>query len=456
MVAPSRVMQAQLSIALARTHSSSDPSWEDGMPRWSIAISTTAATFSIAVLVPAGAQPVSGIDSYAAGARARALEFSVFGDRLADVGPAGTFMIADTAATVDSTPRAGAGGLAVQSSLFSSPGAQSATDADTSARDCAKMSDAVPADLQLSVPSEAAPDLVCVTTEAELVNGRPVSSSTGSDVVLELKAPALIGETPLADLVVGVQENLGLLFESLVPITEPIEEATQIQLSDILDGLLDEVQEGAVLLRVTLAPASSVSGLSDAGLTANAVSNGVLVELLPSLPGGALAVAHVGSATAGVMRDAITGVPTLSGEAAVVNVTYPNRLLGGLDILAGALGDTLDTITSQFSCADTNPLAPVFCVDAGGVIDLDADQAKTMGFDYGPATVGRASSAVTLRALSAAPGGGVMLKVGGLAAASTAGQTIPVTGGADALPLALFLLSAGIAATALVRRSRTT
>lgn len=417
------------------------------MMRRTIAIGATAAAISIAAILPAGAQTSpGGLLSYAAGSRATAIDLKVFGQQLT---------VADTMAGIDSTAKAVANGKALLTPGFESAGAPAASDGVTSGSDCTPIHLPSPINL-LSL------DVVCVETSAVLSGGNPISSAVSKQIVIELRAGDIIATTPLAEVVGQVQAGLGGLFEQLVPLTQPIEEATQIQLTDIVDGLLSEVQAGDLLARITVAPTSS-TGAFGTGVAANALSNGVVVELLPNLPGGALAVATVGTSTAGVVRDINTGAATVTGNAAVLNVTYPNGLLGGLGVLTDALGSAINITSEQLACGEGNPLSQVICFTLGTSRDLDAAQAKALGFDYGPNTVGRESSVLGLTLLAAAPEGGIVLNVGHAVAASGSalpglprqGGDLPRTGTDTAWPLTLGLLAVGAAGATLLRRTRT-
>lgn len=419
------------------------------MMRRTIAIGATAAAISIAAILPAGAETSpGGLLSYAAGSRATAVDLTVFGQQLT---------VADTAAGIVGkvgSAKATAGGKALLTPGFESAGAPASSDGVTSATDCQEID--LPSPINL-----VSLDVVCVDTSAVLSGGNPISSATSKELVIELRAGDIIATTPLADVVGQVQAGLGGLFDALVPLTQPIADATKIQLTDIVDGLLSEVKAGDLLARITVAPTSS-TGAFGTGVAANAVSNGVIVELLPNLPGGALAVATVGTSTAGVVRDAVTGAATVTGNAAVLNVTYPNGLLGGLGVLTDALGSAINVTSEQLACGEGNPLSQVICFTLGSSHDLDATQAKALGFDYGPNTVGRESSVLGLTLLAAAPEGGIVLNVGHTVAASGSALPelprqgdLPRTGGDTAWPLTLALLAVGAAGAGLLRRTRT-
>lgn len=426
------------------------------MLRRTIGITAVAAAVSFAALLPAGAQTApSAVEKYAAGSKATALDLTVFGQKLT---------IANTAAGItgvqnlDGTPKIGqaiADGVALLTPLFKSDGASANSSGPTSAEDCTPIE--LPSPINLVTTN-----IVCVTTSAVLANGMPVSSALSNQIVIELRAGDLVATTPLADVVGQIQTGLDGLFDQLVDLVAPIQDATKIQLTDIVDGLLSEVSAGDLLARITVAPTSS-TGAYGSGVAANAVSDGVIVELLPNLPGGALAVATVGTATAGVVRDALTGVPTLTGSAATLNVTYPNGLLGGLSVLTDALGQVVNVTSEQLTCNDSNPLAGVLCFTLGTTKDLDAVQAKSLGFDYGPNTVGRESSVLGLQLLGLAPEGGIVMNIGHTAAASGSAAPLPApgapelpaTGGGTPYVLTLALLGLAAGAATMLRRTRT-
>lgn len=425
------------------------------MMRRTIAIGATAAIASITAIIPAAGQTPPVLDSYSAGAQATALDLTVFGQ---------VITVSGTTAGVDSTAKAAADGHALTTPAFSSPGAPvTSSGAAQTGQDCQNID--LPSPLNVASAS-----LVCVNTRAEVADQKPSSSSTSDEVVIEIRAGDVVATTPLSDVVGQIQDGLGSLFDALVPVTEPIEEATQVQLDEIVDGLLDEVKAGDVLARITVAPTSSKSQLGATGVAADAQANGVVVQLLPNLPGGALAVATVGQSTAGVVRDASTGAATLSGGSAVLNVTYPNGLLGGLGVLTDALGEAVNVTVDQLACGAANPLSDVICFTLSATNDLDAAEAKALGFDFGPTTVGRESSVLGLTLLGVAPEGGITLDVGHTAAAAAAvvaapagplpgspaePPSLPSTGGDSALPLTLALLAAGTAGAFVIRRTRT-
>jgi hypothetical protein len=425
------------------------------MLRRTIGFSVAATAIGLGTILPAAAQTSPTLDSYAAGAKATALELTAFGQSIT---------VSQTVAGIDSAPKAVADGHALLTPGFSSPGAPvTSTGALAEGSDCQEI--ALPSPINL-----AALDLVCIATRAIVEGTNPISGATSEEVVIEIEAADLIADTPLADVVGEVQAGLGQLFDALTPITEPISEETQIELDAIVDGLLSEVQEGDVLVRITVAPTASAGER----LQASATSNGVIVELLPNLPGGALAVATVGASSAGVVRDITQpGAPvTLTGSPALINVTYPNGLLGGLGVITDALGEAVNVTIDQLACGPENPLSDVLCFTLGGTNDLDAAEAKALGLDFGPTTVGRETSVLSLSLLGAAPEGGVVLHVGHTAAAAGAAYVAPEqpglprvdnpleearTGGGDAaLPLTLGLLAVGTAGAVLVRRTRST
>lgn len=453
--------------------------------RRTLGITATAAAISMAAILPAGAATSPGIDDYSAAARASAVDLTVFGEQ---------FALADTTAGIDARPFASANGLAVLTPLpgFTSDGAPASTDTVATGEDCGEL----PVDLPAEIPT----DLVCVKTLAKLVDGKPLASSAASEIVIEIKAPPLdveLGEdTSLGEIVDTVQDNLGDVFDSLMANAPAELEQTQIDelqqtLQDIINGLLDGIQEGDVLVRITVAPAKSVAELTDANVSAQSVSNGAIVELLPDLPDGALAVATIGTAKSSVDRSVLNGRATPTGHAALIDVTWNDGLLDGLDAVKTALGQLdatiagLDeTLSGLLPCDPAAPLAGLICVSVGSERTLTAAQAAAIHpmFDLGPTTVGHQASVLELRVLTAslpnevpsdvraaAPSGGVVLQLGETVAAAAATTPLPSecvencdtppplprTGGDAAMPLTLGLLALGMGGAALVRRSRT-
>lgn len=421
------------------------------MLRRTIGIGAVAAAISVAAIIPASAQTAPG---YSAGAKATALDLTIFGQALA---------VSETVAGVDSTPKAVADGHALLIAGSGTPGAPvTATDAtEKTGSDCQEID--LPSPINL-----ASIDLVCVNTKAAAPASGPTSSATSSELVIEIRASDLISTTPLADVVAGIQDGVGQLFGALEPVFTPLQEGTGVDVPGVVDSLLAEIGEGDVLARVTVAPTSSTSQADAQNVMASATSNGAIVELLPNLPGGALAVVTVGSSTAGITRPVDGGTATPSGSAAVLNVAYPNTQLAGLAQLTDPISEVLNTAFSELACGDANPLSPVICFTLGTSTDLTVDRAKALGLDFGPTTVGRETSVLSLTLLSAAGDGGIELNVGHTAAAAGAtplpdplprelpvADPLPRTGGEAGMPLTLALLAVGTAGAMLVRRSRT-
>ncbi|MEO7428822.1 MAG: hypothetical protein ABIY48_05500, partial [Acidimicrobiales bacterium] len=383
------------------------------MLRRTIGITATAAAISIAAILPAGAQAPSGA-TYSAGAKATAVDLSVFGQALA---------VSETASGVDSTPKAVADGHALITPAGNSAGAPvTSTGDEATGEDCKAL--ALPTPINL-----AALELVCVRTKAAVASGNPASSATSDEVVIEITSPDLIAGTPLAGVVGQIQGGVDQLFAGLAPVLGPVTAGTGVNLPGVVDSLLGQIQAGQLLARITIAPTSSTSQADASNVGATATSNGVIVELLPNLPGGALAVVTVGSSTSAVTRGLSGASPTTSGSAAVINVTYPNGQLAGLDALTGPLTAALNTAFDQLACGNANPLSPVICFTLGSSKTLDAAAAKAIGFDFGSTTVGRESSVLGLTLLSAAGNGGITLNVGHTAVAAGATPAPPLPGG---------------------------
>jgi len=437
------------------------------MLRRTIGISATAAAISIAAILPAGAQTSPAIDTYAAGSFARAVDVTLGSDLLAPaIAELGSnqFSLAETSSSINQAPGALASGSAVLTPLWSSDKVESATGVKEEDDDC----QTIP-----GLPTEIATDLVCIKTSAKLLDGKPVGTASAAEVVIEIKAPAVIGSTELDAIVEELQVGLNSLFTALDEVAQPVEEATQLQLREAINDLIDEVQAGNVLARITVAPSSTLSELTSANVLTSARSNGAVIEVLPDLVGGPLAVATVGASTAEVTYDIAKGTTTPTGAAALIDVSY-NDTLAGLAELTDTLAGALSTVTSLLPCDGSGPtgaLAGIVCFDVGKSVALNADEAKAMGLYFGKTTVGQHSSVLDVRVLSAAAGGPVARLQLGEAAAAAAVTTplpgggctqncstpdpLPRTGGDSAMPLTLALLGVGAAGAALLRRSRT-
>ena len=443
--------------------------------RRTLGITATAAAISIAAMLPAGAQASPGIDSYTAGSFARAVDLTLGSDLLGPLtDEIGTqISLAHTSSSINDAPKAIASGAAVlvpglssvtpeELGLGWSGQVNAATDGETEANSCPTIE---------GLPPEITTDLVCVKTSANLIDGRPVGNATASEIVLEIKAPSLKIDQ-LDPLTKQLTAQVDALFIKLEGIAQPVEKAAKVALIDTIRDLIGEVQAGHVLARITVAPSNALSELTSTNVLASAKSNGAVIEVLPDLADGALAVVTVGTSTAQVVRDAVTGEVTANdGAAALVDVQYPNGNLAGLTELTNILAGALGTVTSVLPCDGSGPtgaLAGVVCFDVGKPVALDAAEAKAMGFDFGPTTVGQHSSVLDLRVLAAAPGGPVARLQLGETAAAAASTTplprpftpptpdpLPRTGGDAAMPLTLGLLALGMGGAALVRRSRT-
>lgn len=452
------------------------------MLRRTIGISATAAAISIAAILPAGAQTSPGIDTYAAGSFARAVDVTLGSDLLAPVIAelgSNQFSLAETSSSINQAPGALASGSAVLTPLWSSEPVESATgvNGDDEDDDC----QTIP-----GLPTEVATELVCIKTSAKLLDGKPVGTASAAEVVIEIKAPAVIGDTELDaivdQLVEQLQDGANTLFVELDSVDLPVAPDTQINLQQAINDLIDEVQAGSILARITVAPSVSLSELTSDNVLASATSNGAVIEVLPDLIDGPLAVATVGAATAEVTHDLTKGTTTPTGSAALIDVTY-NESLAGLEeltnTLAGALGiddglaGALNSVTSLLPCDGSGPtaaLAEIVCFDVGKSVTLNAEEAKDLGFNFGPTTVGQHSSVLDVRVLSAAGETPVArLQLGETAAAAavttplpggctqncSTPDPLPRTGGDSAMPLTLALLGVGAAGAALLRRSRT-
>lgn len=423
---------------------------------------------TVAVLAtPASSAPPPGLASYAAGATSHALALDL---ALLDV----ELTVADTAAGVTSQgPSAAADGVALTTPLFESDPAPSAAPGGPATNSvCVQEIDLPqPIDL-LELP------IACIDTAAALVDGAPTATAASRELVLDVGSAVAL--QPVLEPLIG--QVLGPIVTQLQALN-PL-----ITLADVLDALLGELLDpDASLVRITLAPGSSTTDVSELGVVAEAVSNGVVIEVLPSL--GPLLTVTVGESVASVTRDPVTGAGTATTTPSLVDIEWGTvevpaiTVLGVLTLpqltqdIEDALNGLLATLaeSSPLACGEDGPLADVLCLDALDGDILDAAGAAAEGFDFGAGTIGARSDALHLELLAALEDGGAVSL--DLASAVAAANAVPVqapvvttttaaptpappslarTGGDGPAPAVLLgLLGVAVLGGLLVRRSAT-
>lgn len=377
-----------------------------------------AAVASVAMFAaPASSAPPPGLASYDAGALSHALLLDA---EVLDL----EITAADTLAVIGDTPGALADGSALTTPLFSTDTAPSVAPGGPAENQvCATE---IPLPPPLDVLDIA---IGCVDTAAAIVGGSPVALSESGAFVIDVLGGDLT-EDVLGPLLLPLLDALGPVLGALEPI---------VTAEDVLDALLGElVDADGQLLTITLAPGASLAGANEEGVLSRAVSNGAVIEVLPDL--GPLLTVTVGASEASVVRDPATAEATPTITPAVVDfewgtIQIPPIAVAGIplptvtDALQDAVNDLVDTLASSspLACGAAGPLADLVCLDGASGEELDAAEAASYGFDFGPGTVGARTSALHLEVLPILDGGVTLALAEAVAAANAAVVQAPVT-----------------------------
>ncbi|MFL6205181.1 MAG: hypothetical protein ACJ739_07490 [Acidimicrobiales bacterium] len=474
------------------------------MLKRTVAIAASAATLALFVTPPARAAGPDKLDGYAAGSSATALVIDLVDQSLA---------LSSTTAAVSSEgpdkatagPMAAADGAAL---LVAGTPVPSGAPSQTPGGQPNNKISAV--DLDLGDATSGAADglsasLAKVTTTATVPDGAPTARSEAAEASVNLVSLSGAALDPI----------LGPLGDALEQVFTPADQLALCgdtnpilppELCDVvndvvdIDALVDEIIadiQGAVggnvpIAQIAVGPSLSTSSADAAtGVAARGATSGVFIELFPGLPAAiddivgevlpdgdvpaSLLTLGLGNAQAEVVRDPVTGKAAPDASAAqLVGVDVTDNLGLLSDLLEVQVPDLIDTLAeagAALSC-DGGALAPVICVDLGAVNELDADELKAAGYDFGAGTVGREASAAHIEVLSVlgdVVGGEAVLSLS-LAQASAAANAVPATpaappaeprqplprtGGDVNVPLALGLFAAAGAGLAAIRRTRT-
>jgi hypothetical protein len=464
------------------------------MLKRSLAILATGAVAALALAPSAGAIENPKLDPYGAGAFASALEITLLGQDLA---------VSNTSAAITSTPEAKADGSALLLAGSPIPGAApaAAPGGPATNQSCA-------IDLDLGELTGGAIDLAdahlaCVNTSAVADKDRTQATSQSGEVIINVTAPAGAVLAPILEPLGDAVSNqvLDPLLDALKPLLDGVTDATQINLDQILRDLVDDVfsiDPNIVIAQVAVAPTHSIASATNAeGVIAEGSSSAATIRILPDLlqtlsnlllPGtnipaliipdaqvdDALATIKVGNSVASVKRDPITGAADASASVAKildVSLTPALGIVNGLvENLTGAVQSLTTGLSNIIGCNDKNFLADIVCIDLGVVKELTPQEMLDRNLFFGEGTVGRESTALTLRVLpileDALGGDALALRLGTSTAAANAKpvapapaplpQKLPKTGGGPSLPLAFLLMLGAGGASALVRRARTT
>jgi len=456
------------------------------MRRTTTAILATTGVLALAFMPQASAQDPA-LGGYGAGAQATAMQLSILDQFEA------AFSV--TGATVAGEPaKAAANGAAALITGASEEMTTAATPGDPASAQSCLVDEAIPAPLDL-----AALEIACVDMTTD---GAPSGASASDELGLVLTSPEAA-----AQLLDALAPALDQVLAGLEPVLTELDAEQNV--ADVVDLVLTNVAGGSTFAEVTVGSAHSQASKVAGSSGVESVTVALLPDLTVGETGiGPLAEITIGTASAQAAYDAASGSVVTAGEAAVIDID-----LAGLEALVDALGQQIkgiidgllpaelsdpligsvldpvldgvgtivealdteieagfNTTVDQLACTGDNPLAPVLCFVAGGVNELDAEEAKALGYDFGPTTKGIEAQVLDLALLSAAGEQPLLgLRIGGASAAAAAvpaapvapstpeetSRTLPETGAESGLPVALALLAVAALGGTLVRRSRT-
>ena len=454
------------------------------MSRRTTAILAVTAAISLAVVAPARAQTAPSTDINAAASTATALQLTLLGQQLA---------VSQTQAGIGQTAldgpfKAAADGAALLLAGNPVPGA-----APSAAPDGPATNEVCPLELDLDEATQGALstlqlEVACVRTSAST---SPSARSESGEVVIRVLAPGgTIIEPILGPVLEGVEQVTDPLVEALAPLLGAINDATQIDVPNVLDQLTTALGDDLfVLAEIVIAPSVSTASANADGVVAEAGSNAITINILPGIAStldqltnlidapnastGPLLQVKLGAANAKVVKN-LDGTTQPDASAAQLLSITTDDSLGILGDITGQVTDVLDMLSiGELNCED-GALADVLCIELGRVNELDHDELVARNMDFGPGTAGIEAAAATVRVLpvaAAALGGDVLgLSLATATAAANAKDVplsipatpevktsapLPKTGGETAMPLTLALLGVGAAGAVLVRRTRT-
>lgn len=400
--------------------------------RGKIAASSIIALLVLAVAgTPALSAPPDGLETYDAGASTTAFSLGLAdqviagGLTLAGLTSEGPVSLADgSALLLAGTPQGEA--------------ASAAPEGPADAEDCAvDIEEQLPspidtAGLQIGCVRTTAPDTEHSTSASESTTIGVLGSGLSQQISDAVLAPLTEGLAPVFE---GLDENLlGPLCEGLGGLIGPDCNSTNV-VDQVVEGLANP--DGTVV-SVAIAPGGSETSADDTdGVVAHALSNGVVIKILPNEvlygtdelgePNGAVtirvapseAIATADPVTGEITTDASVGLVT--AEAGQVGANALGDLLG-LDsqdsLLQQVLGGVNEAIAGlaeanegALACGNDNPLEPIICLDAARA-QTDLDQAAIAAInpelDLGEGTTGAAATALGVRLLSAAQEGGLV------------------------------------------------
>lgn len=203
------------------------------------------------------------------------------------------------------------------------------------------------------IPGLAA-DLACSSSIATIADGAPSSAATGRVGSLTVNPVQPLLDTPLAEVVEGVDGGVEQILDGLAPITGPIDEGSGLGVDATLRELFGALFDGADLVSITLGETESTTGVVDGAATATCVASGGRIDILDAAPVGEVDPAPVasiiiGDASASVVAPLTGADPTFEVNPAIATVIVPslgiNQPVGPGDVIEIPLPEPLGPST---------------------------------------------------------------------------------------------------------------
>lgn len=323
----------------------------------------------MAAIVAAGAlalaAPTVGAQTatYGAAADGRALALNVFGQGLT---------AGQTHSEINSTPSAIATGSGILNPLSPVGSSAAADPADglpegSTATEGEQCGGALPAEL---AAAGIVADLACSTSSATAAG--PAAGAASRVGTIGLNPVDAINQTPLGEVVEGVEGGVDQLLAGLDPLFTGIDEGTGLTTDQFIEDLFELLLNGAPLATVTVGDTAVETTATADTVTATCAAEGARIDILDAAPvevvGGApidappLVSIVVGEADTTVAADLGSGDATATANPAIATVRAP------------ALGDAFAEIAVGPGTAQTielpDPLGNIV-ISAAGAIETD-------------------------------------------------------------------------------------
>ena len=236
-----------------------------------------AASASILVVPGAGAQ--EGGTTYAGSSDGRALALNVFGQGLT----AGlTHSEAASSGEASDAPFAVATGTGILNPI-SPVGVSAAAEPDAALPEGATETEgeqcggALPAEL---AAAGIAADFACSTSTASAGGGLPSSTSASRVSAIQLNPVNAINQTPLGEVVEGVEGGVDQLLGGLDPLFQGIDEGTGLTTDNFVEDLFELLLNGAPLATVTVGDTASATTATTETVVTECTAEGARIDVL--------------------------------------------------------------------------------------------------------------------------------------------------------------------------------